>query len=469
MDENNNMTQNQNEYVYDNQGGYQGGFDDNRAEETNVRPNIKPKRKKRFITKALGFIGAALLFGVIAGAAASGYEFINRLIEKSDNPYKFVRDEDTGEDKGQEDNEGQEDNDGQEENDGQIKEIDSASEKNHIDEPVIGKSVLVSDISDVVNKVMPSIVAINSTSINNYSFFGRQFSEPVEGSGSGFIIAQRKNSILILTNNHVVDNANRIEILFCDGTSAEAGLKGAEPVTDLAVLEVSINDLSEDTLKSIRVASLGDSDALRAGEMVIAIGNAMGYGQSVTMGYVSALGRKIEGVDTSLIQTDAAINPGNSGGALLNMRGEVIGINTVKFADEEVEGMGYSIPISDVIPIINQLVDRRILKESEKGYLGINLETAEEVDVTVSRQFGMPEGIYINDVIEDSPAEKAGLKPGSIITAFNGIKVKTKDDLINVISYAKAGEKVTLKINVMNDNGDYVEEELTVVLAKKKD
>ncbi len=151
------------------------------------------------------------------------------------------------------------------------------------------------------------------------------------------------------------------------------------------------------------------------------------------------------------------------------MRGEVIGINTVKFADEEVEGMGYSIPISDVIPIINQLVDRRILKESEKGYLGINLETAEEVDVTVSRQFGMPEGIYINDVIEDSPAEKAGLKPGSIITAFNGIKVKTKDDLINVISYAKAGEKVTLKINVMNDNGDYVEEELTVVLAKKKD
>ena len=313
---------------------------------------------------------------------------------------------------------------------------------------------------------MPSIVAINSTSINSYNFFGREVNEPVEGSGSGIIIGQNDESILILTNNHVIANTDSVEIVFADETVADATVKGAEESSDLAVLEVSLDDLSDDTLNSIKIASLGDSAQLKSGEMVIAIGNALGYGQSVTVGYISALDRTIEGVDMTLIQTDAAINPGNSGGALLNTSGEVVGVNSIKFADELVEGMGYAIPISDAIPVINELVDRRVLAETEKGFLGVDLETAQEVDETFSQQFNMPVGVYIKKVVDGSPAEEAGLKSGSIITGYNSLKITTIDDLVEAISYSKAGEKVTLQISAMV-NGEYVEKELEVVLGKR--
>ena len=273
---------------------------------------------------------------------------------------------------------------------------------------------------------------------------------------------------MIVTNNHVVDNAEEIKVEFIDEYKANAVIKGADAGSDLALLEVSIGDLPEDTLNAIKVARLGDSDKLKAGEMVIAIGNALGYGQSVTVGYVSALNREItnQGVTLKLIQTDAAINPGNSGGALINISGEVVGINSLKFAGTRIEGMGYAIPISDAIPMINLLMNNKASKVTEMGFLGINAETARNVTRDISAQFNMPVGIYINDVIQDSPAEEAGLKPGHIIVRFNNIKVETIDDLINILSYSKPGDEIVLGIMELQ-NGEYVEKSLNVTLVKR--
>lgn len=233
-------------------------------------------------------------------------------------------------------------------------------------------------------------------------------------------------------------------------------------------MEVAINDLSEETLNKIKVARLGDSKSLKAGEMVIAIGNALGYGQSVTVGYVSALDREIEvqGIKMNLLQTDAAINPGNSGGALININGEVIGINSVKFADTKVEGMGYAIPITDAIPMINLLMNNKVMEVAEMGFLGINVETAQNVTKDLSEQFNMPIGIFINDVVENSPAEKAGLRSGHIIVAFDDLKVETVEDLLNILTYSRPGDEAVIKIKELQ-NGEYVEKELNVVLSER--
>jgi serine protease Do len=229
-----------------------------------------------------------------------------------------------------------------------------------------------------------------------------------------------------------------------------------------------MNELSKDTLSTIKVARLGNSDNVKAGQMVIAIGNALGYGQSVTVGYISALDREVtvDDVTMDLIQTDAAINPGNSGGALINTSGEVVGMNSVKYASADVEGMGYAIPISDAIPMIEQLMNREVVAESEQGYLGINLQTAQDITDTFSQQFKMPLGVYVNEVLKGSPAEKAGLKAGNIIVGVNGVTVETAEDLVNAITYCKAGETVTVKVSVLN-NGTYEEKDLSVVLGKR--
>lgn len=413
-------------------------------------PQLMPgteKKKKRRLAGLFKFTAAALAFGVIAGAAASGYHYL------TDQRSSIAPENKPGE---------------------EYDIITEESDKTE-SEPVLiptGAQAdgIISDVSDVVDKVMPSIVAINSTgTITDYDiFFGRQYNTPVEGSGSGIIIGQSDESILIVTNNHVVSDADKIEIIFADDSKEAAVVKGADARADLAVLEVAIEDLSKETLNAIKVARLGDSKQLKQGEMVIAIGNALGYGQSVTVGYISALNREvnIDGAAMNLLQTDAAINPGNSGGALLNTAGEVIGINSVKYANTQVEGMGYAIPISDAIPMINILMNREILEESEIGFLGIDLGTAQEVTEVFSEQFDMPVGIYINNVVEDSPAEKAGLRSGSIITGFNEIRIETIEDLANVLSYSKAGEEILLKISVL-ENGKYVEKELKVVLGER--
>jgi len=411
-------------------------------------PEVKDKGKKEKgkFKKLIWFMAAALIFGIVAGIAVTGYHYF--FLGGRDYMKMSEQDKDEIEDSG-------------------LSEESDTDNAIYTDSKIDG---LISDVSDIVDKVMPAIVSINATDIiTSYDiFFGRRFNEPVVGSGSGIIIGQSDSHILIVTNNHVVNEAEKIEIVFADDSKAEASIKGTDSNSDLAVLEVAIEDLSAETLNSIKVARLGNSNNLKAGEMVIAIGNALGYGQSVTVGYISALERElnVQGFKMKLIQTDAAINPGNSGGALLNIYGEVIGINSIKLADTKVEGMGYAIPISDAIPMINLLMNNKVLEVSEMGFLGINVETAQNVTEDLSKIYNIPVGIFINDVVKDSPAEKAGLKPGHIIVGFDDIKIETIDDLLNVLTYSRPGDEVVIKIKELN-NGQYEERELNVVLGKR--
>lgn len=326
-----------------------------------------------------------------------------------------------------------------------------------------------SGVSEIVYNVKPSIVAITSTQESvSYDWFGRPTSETVSGAGSGIIIGQSEDEILIVTNNHVIDGATAISIQFNDGSAAEATVKGAEASSDLAVVAVDVKNLSEDTLSAIKIATLGDSDSLNEGELAIAIGNALGYGQSTTVGYVSALNREVSvnGITLNLIQTDAAINPGNSGGALLNAKGEVIGINSVKYVQNEVEGIGYAIPISQAIPIINDLMNREVLEESEKGFLGV----IEPEDVTEERseRFNLPVGVYINGIVEGSAADEAGLKRGDVIVGIGGRTIKTAEELYNYLSYTPAGKTVTVDIKTIVE-GEYVEKSVDVTLTARAD
>lgn len=428
-------------------------YNNNLINETynNPAPELKenpPKKKKRFFLRFLGLIAAALLFGIVAGAAASGYHYLFRN-DKSNNDIVVIDDEERSLE------------------DGAVIEL---SEDDSIAATNAKIEGIITDVSDVVEKVMPSIVSISSTDImTQYDmFFGGQYSQPVEGSGSGIIIGQSDSSILIVTNNHVVDGAEEIKVEFVDDNKVDAVIKGADSRSDLAVLEVAIEDLSKDTLNAIKVARLGDSEKLKAGEMAIAIGNALGYGQSVTVGYVSALNREVtnQGITMDLIQTDAAINPGNSGGALININGEVIGINSLKFADTSVEGMGYAIPISDAIPMINLLMSNKALEVTEMGFLGINVQTAKNVTSDLSMQFNMPIGVFVNDIVEGSPAEKAELKSGNIIVGINDVKIETVDELLNVLTYSRPGEEIILRIKELQ-NGKYIDKELKVTLSER--
>lgn len=406
------------------------------------------KKKKGFFKRAIGFTVAALVFGIIAGASASGYHYL--FVNNKNNNDIVVIDEEK-----------------RNLEDGSIIELVDENSITATNTKIEG---IITDVSDVVEKVMPSIVSISSTDIiTQYDiFFGRQFSKPVEGSGSGIIIGQSDSSILIVTNNHVVADAEEIKVEFVDDNKVDALIKGADPRSDLAILEVAIDDLSEDTLNAIKVARLGDSENLKAGEMVIAIGNALGYGQSVTVGYVSALNREVtnQGITMNLIQTDAAINPGNSGGALININGEVIGINSMKFADTAIEGMGYAIPITDAIPMINLLINNKATEVTEMGFLGVNVQTARNVTSDLSMQFNMPIGVFINDIVEASPAEQAGLKSGNIIVGFNEVKVETVEDLLNILSYSRPGDEIILKIKELQ-NGEYIDKELKVILSER--
>lgn len=403
-------------------------------------PGKKAKvKKKRRIAGVLRFAAAAILFGIISGVVFQGYNYFTQ-------PEALIGENPDGD---------------------TLKATESETSPTAIPTKVSSDEV-VTDVSDVVANVMPSIVAINSSGVYTYDFWGRQFDQPVEGSGSGIIIGQNGSEILIVTNNHVIAGANQVEIVFSDKSTAQAVVKGAEARADLAVLSVKLGDLTKETLGAIKVATLGDSKEVQPGQMAIAIGNALGYGQSVTVGYISAVNRDvtIDNNTMSLIQTDAAINPGNSGGALLNAAGEVIGINSVKYASKEVEGIGYAIPISDAIPMINELMNREEVKTSEQGFLGIYLDSAQNVTELHAERFNMPIGVYINEVVKDSPAAKAGLKAGYIITGIDSHKIETTDDIVNVLSYRKAGETIKLKTSVL-ENGEYVEKILDVTLGKK--
>lgn len=325
------------------------------------------------------------------------------------------------------------------------------------------------DLSGVSKNVMPSIVSITGKfETTSQSWFGQTQSSESEGVGSGIIIGKKDGKILIVTNNHVVADAKSLSVGFVDGKSASATIRGTDSDADLAVVEVDTKNIKSSTLKKIAVITLGDSSKLQTGERAIAIGNALGYGQSVTGGYISALNRQVQLTDKTmtLIQTDAAINPGNSGGALLNSKGELIGINTVKYSSEDVEGMGYAIPINTAKPIINKLIKNEATNESEQAYLGVSGQT---IDSSMASQFDMPSGVYVQQVIKSSPAQKAGISAGDVIVSFNGSNVSTMDGLKEKISNLKAGKKVKVVVKRQNQMGTYEKKTLTVTLGKKSD
>lgn len=332
---------------------------------------------------------------------------------------------------------------------------------------VNGSDSGATDVSEIAEQVLPSIVAIDVTQqMTGYTPFGMQTQEST-GSGSGIIIAEKDGRLYIATNNHVVQGVDSVTIRFKDDSTAKAEIKGTDSSHDLAVVVVNKSDLSEDTLSAIKVATIGDSSATKVGEQAIAIGNALGYGTSVTVGYISARDREIDSEDSSsvkLLQTDAAINPGNSGGALVNSRGEVIGINSSKFASEEIEGMGFAIPMATAEPILTKLMNQEPVAEGEQAYLGI---TGRDVTSEYSEYYGMPEGIFVSEVTDGSPAQKAGLSRGYIITALNGDEVKNMTQLQEKLMQCRAGDKGSITVQV-NDGGEYTEKNLTVTFGKKE-
>lgn len=323
-------------------------------------------------------------------------------------------------------------------------------------------------VSTVAANVLPSIVAIDVTvQENTQDVFGRNYSQESSGSGSGIIVAQDDSNLYIATNNHVVQNATSVSVKFNDDSTYTASVKGTDTDSDLAVVEIPMKDLSSDTKNNIKVATLGDSTKVKIGEQSIAIGNALGYGTSVTVGYISAVDREVasEDVNMKLLQTDAAINPGNSGGALVDDEGKVIGINSAKYSDTSVEGMGFAIPISTAVPIINDIIDAQQVSEDEQAYLGIK---GTDVSSEISQYYNMPEGIYVGKVTKDSPARKAGIKTGDIIVKFNGNETTTMDGLKDRLGRCKAGDTVEVVVK-RADNGDYKEVTMKVKLGKKSD
>lgn len=330
------------------------------------------------------------------------------------------------------------------------------------------------DVTSIVQSTMPSIVAITNKSVqevqNYFSMFSRDGGtqeQEVESQGSGIIIGQNDSELLIATNNHVVEGADTLSVCFADDNACEATVKGTDSDNDLAVIAVKLSDISDDTMSQIKIAEIGDSDQLQVGEQVVAIGNALGYGQSVTTGIVSAVNRQLEdsNSENGFIQTDAAINPGNSGGALLNMQGQVIGINSAKLASTEVEGMGYAIPVSTASPIFEDLMNRQTrtkVSSDQAAALGIKGQT---VDSSIAEAYGIPQGVYVAEIEQGSAAEKAGITAGSVITKFDDTTIESMDDLKSRLEYYAAGETVDLVVKIA-DNGSYVEKTLTITLDK---
>lgn len=332
-------------------------------------------------------------------------------------------------------------------------------------------TVVTTDVSSMVSEVMPCVVTISNVGTESYStFFGQSQTYEYTSSGSGIIVGKNDSELLIVTNAHVISGADTINVKFVDGKEYVANVKGSDSKIDIAVIAISLNDVDSDTKEKIKIATLGNSDNLTVGEPAIAIGNAMGYGQSVTTGVISAVNREVtvDNVTSTLIQTDAAINPGNSGGALLNLAGEVIGINSVKYTSTEVEGMGYAIPISDVADVINEMMNNETKKKVDSensGYLGIK---AMEITSSVASQYNMPEGIYVADVDKDGAADKAGIDKGDIITKIGGVTVSSADELTSELEYYEAGSEVEIVVQkqVKNSYG-YEEKTLKVTLDKR--
>ena len=392
-------------------------------------PQKAPKPKKGYMKKVALVVGAAVLFGAVGGVTMQGTSYLTgKLLGK--NTKSTV---------------------------GTTKTVSNAK-------LTTSTSTVTSDVSDIVENTLPSIVSITNMSVQEVqNFFGGISQQESESAGSGIIISQNDSELLVVTNNHVVEGSDTLTVTFNDGNSVEAQIKGTDSARDLAVVAVPLDKISDDTMNAIKVATLGDSDSLKVGEPAIAIGNALGYGQSVT---VSATGRTIDGFDGEYIQTDAAINPGNSGGALLNANGEVIGINSAKINSSAVEGMGFAIPISDASDVIQNLMNKETrskVSDEERGYLGIK---GYDVSEEGAQMYNMPTGVYVKEVMSGGGAEKAGLTKGSIITGFEGSSISGMSSLQEQLQYYKAGEEVTLTVQIPDKNGEYTEKDIKVTLGK---
>ena len=391
-----------------------------------------PKPKKGYAKKVALVVGAAVLFGAVGGVTMQGTSYLTgKLLGK--NTKSTV---------------------------GTTKTVSNAK-------LTTSTSTVTSDVSDIVENTLPSIVSITNMSVQEVqNFFGGISQQESESAGSGIIISQNDSELLVVTNNHVVEGSDTLTVTFNDGNSVEAQIKGTDSARDLAVVAVPLDKISDDTMNAIKVATLGDSDSLKVGEPAIAIGNALGYGQSVTTGIVSATRRTIDGFDGEYIQTDAAINPGNSGGALLNANGEVIGINSAKINSSAVEGMGFAIPISDASDVIQNLMNKETrskVSDEERGYLGIK---GYDVSEEGAQMYNMPTGVYVKEVMSGGGAEKAGLTKGSIITGFEGSSISGMSSLQVQLQYYKAGEEVTLTVQIPDKNGEYTEKDIKVTLGK---
>lgn len=398
----------------------------------NYEQNQEPKKKeKKKMPKLIKVISLALVFGIVASVAFQATNLVaDRFLGTTENR--------------------------------EVKSVDNTKISQSTGETA------KSDIASITEEVMPSVVSITNLSVQQVqSFFGGIQEQESKSVGSGIIISQNDSELLIITNNHVVEGNETLTVSFVDEESVEAQVKGTDAAKDLAVIAVQTKEIKDTTMDQIKVAALGNSDQLQVGESVIAIGNALGYGQSVTSGIVSATGRELDGIDEKLIQTDAAINPGNSGGALLNANGEVVGINTAKVATDTVEGMGYAIPISSVSDIIENLMNQETktkVSEAEQGQLGI-----QGVDVTAdsSEMYNMPTGVYVSEVIAGGGAKKAGITKGSVITGINGTSIDGMQALKEQLQYYRAGETVKITVATPEKNGEYAKRDVEVTLGKK--
>ena len=435
--------QNGNYGTYGNNTGYQSNGTNGNAYGSNPKPEKKKKeRKPGGFGKQLAKCAAlALVFGLVAGGVMTGVNYASGKVLGTTNAGNVQASLTTGDD-------------------------------STVQPTAISSSYVATDVSDIVDEVMPSIVAITNVSQTEYqSFWGQSKTYESTSCGSGIIVSQDNEYLYVATNNHVVEGANSLTVTFANDDTVSAEIKGTGPSTDLAVVKVALSSIKDDTMSAIKVATLGSSDTLKVGESCIAIGNALGYGQSVTTGVISALNREVSVSDSSsstnytaeLIQTDAAINPGNSGGALLNTAGEVIGINSVKYSDTSVEGIGYAIPMDTAKPIIEELITKEKVDESNSAYLGIA-----GVDVTsdVAKTYNMPTGVYVAQVMEGAAAEQAGIQKGDIITKFDGKDVTSMEELSSNMQYYAAGTTVDVVIE-RSSNGQYEEQTISVTLGKK--
>ena len=406
-----------------------------------------PRKKNSWARKAAGITAAAVLFGTVAGGVMTGVNYVGARLTGLADITATAPAETEGT------------------TTAQVPETSAASNN--------GSTTAVStvtDVSSIAEKAMPSLVAINDTmTVEQNNFFGMPQTYQAQSSGSGIIVGQNDTELLIATNNHVVSGATDMKVTFTDSTQVAAAVKGTDSATDLAIIAVKLSDIPSDTMSKIKVATLGNSDNVKVGQQVIAIGNALGYGQSLTVGYISALDREItdeNGIQHTYIQTDAAINPGNSGGALLDLNGNVIGINAAKNASTEVEGMGFAIPISKAQEILNNLMTkktREAVDESAQGYLGIQ---GTNIDANASKEYGMPVGIYVYKIVEGGAAAKSDLKEKDIITKFDGQSVTNMEELKQMLTYYEGGSTVSLTVQSLV-NGSYVEHEVQITLGTK--